>query len=325
MNVDSGEIIREFIGHNDEITDIAFSPDAERLLSGSLGTIYVWDIVSAGIVREFQGHRWAIHGVDFSADGRFVVSIACGTDSIHMNTICSGGGEAFVWHHHTLSELQTWVQENRVLADFTCSQRASFGLSPCVDDVVPTMYVPDTATPFATWTSIPTGEALATLTPSPTMTLSPTPQIRDAGFASIGNNPGELSPASIDVWQYEGEAGKILNILVEAENPARSNSQMTRVPDGLDTILLIRYPDGTEREFDDIEHSVITNSQVNNLILPETGTYTFEIRSWLDESAGAYSLIIEHGELTATPSPTHTVSPTAIATPLQTATVSEDD
>jgi len=79
-NVLSGELIREFEGHEDWIWDIAFSPDGEQAVSGALdGTIILWDVSSGEELKRFDAGDNEVRGVDFSDDG---TQILTGGDAI---------------------------------------------------------------------------------------------------------------------------------------------------------------------------------------------------------------------------------------------------
>lgn len=108
------------------------------------------------------------------------------------------------------------------------------------------------------------------------------------------------------MWEFMGHAGTIISIAVNADVPASLSDETTRVPDGFDTLLVVRAPDGsTIAENDDIEAGIVTISYIERLLLPEDGLYEIEIRSWDNRSGGSYTLVIESIEIgpTVTPSP----------------------
>jgi len=63
------------------ITAVAFSPDGQRILSGSMdGTLKLWDIESGRELQTFCGHHGGVQRVAFSADGRRAIS--AGSDGL---------------------------------------------------------------------------------------------------------------------------------------------------------------------------------------------------------------------------------------------------
>ncbi|KAF5340203.1 hypothetical protein D9611_007896 [Ephemerocybe angulata] len=56
------------------VLSVAFSPDGKDIVSGSLGTITVWDVLGARIKTVLKGHTGGIFSVGFSADGSQIVS-----------------------------------------------------------------------------------------------------------------------------------------------------------------------------------------------------------------------------------------------------------
>jgi hypothetical protein len=103
---------------------------------------------------------------------------------------------------------------------------------------------------------------------------------------------------------FEGQAGQSLTITLNAERPANDFSLEEReARDLLDTVLVIIAPDGSVlAESDDIAEGV-TDSKIENLILPLDGTYIIETRSYGNEMAGPYTLTIELVGGTPTPAP----------------------
>jgi WD40 repeat protein len=62
-------------GHKNAVTDLAFSPDGEYVVSSSLdGTVRVWDAASGETVRVLRGHEDEVYAVEISQNGRWIVS-----------------------------------------------------------------------------------------------------------------------------------------------------------------------------------------------------------------------------------------------------------
>jgi serine/threonine protein kinase len=64
-----------FAGHTDWVLSAAFSPEGQRLLSGSKDkTVRLWDVTTGQETARFEGHTDKVWSVLFTPDGRFVVS-----------------------------------------------------------------------------------------------------------------------------------------------------------------------------------------------------------------------------------------------------------
>jgi len=62
-------------GHTDCVTEVAWSPEGERLASGSFDrTVKVWDAASGKLLATLQGHTDVVHGLAFSPDGKRLAS-----------------------------------------------------------------------------------------------------------------------------------------------------------------------------------------------------------------------------------------------------------
>lgn len=65
------EIIRDFDGHADEITDVLFVPDGQRALTTSLDrTARLWDLATGKELMRYEGHTSAIQALACAHDGR---------------------------------------------------------------------------------------------------------------------------------------------------------------------------------------------------------------------------------------------------------------
>ncbi len=72
---DTHSQVREFLGHQDLISSLHFSPDNRWLMSTSWdGSIRLWDVGTGLMVKKFKGHKGAVHTAIFSQDGKYVYS-----------------------------------------------------------------------------------------------------------------------------------------------------------------------------------------------------------------------------------------------------------
>jgi WD40 repeat protein len=71
----TGQQIRSFVGHKDEVKSVAFSSDSRFVLTGSKDqTARLWDVTTGRQIQIFQGHEDAVSSVAISPDGRFVLT-----------------------------------------------------------------------------------------------------------------------------------------------------------------------------------------------------------------------------------------------------------
>jgi WD40 repeat protein len=74
-DIKTGKVTQTLQGHKGGVHALAFSPEGDRLLSGSLdGTLRLWDLKIGKEVMRFPGVTDQIRSVDFSADGKRVLS-----------------------------------------------------------------------------------------------------------------------------------------------------------------------------------------------------------------------------------------------------------
>ncbi|KAM7210635.1 hypothetical protein V8F06_013974, partial [Rhypophila decipiens] len=67
--------LQTFEGHKDWVESVAFSPDGQRVVSGSGdGTVKIWDAASGSCLQTFEGHKDWVESVAFSPDGQRMVS-----------------------------------------------------------------------------------------------------------------------------------------------------------------------------------------------------------------------------------------------------------
>ncbi len=137
-DIESGNLLRRFIGHTGQVTDIAFGPGGQTALSiAEDGTLMLWDVLTGQFIRRFTGTGGADQ-VAFSPDGRLAVT--------------SNGQQLVLWRIETTQELAEWIVSNRAVAPLTCAQRDQYGISPLCGELgtlTPTPYIAPTLTATA--------------------------------------------------------------------------------------------------------------------------------------------------------------------------------
>ena len=62
-------------GHSHFVSSVSFSPDGNRIVSGSFDrTVKVWDAQTGQETRTLKGHSGVVSSVSFSPDGKRIVS-----------------------------------------------------------------------------------------------------------------------------------------------------------------------------------------------------------------------------------------------------------
>lgn len=207
-----------------------------------------------------------------------------------------------LWRNDSLEQIQAWVLENRVLADLTCQQGASYGLDICSEDGIefaaPTLAPTRTVFPVPTALEI-TNTPFASPTASNTPTPSNTPHLSEQ--VPIGTVSGEIATGGYQRWTFESDPSEPVNIYVNSKD--------------FDTILYIYDMNGNElSQNDDLERidDVFDrqDSGIEDFILPDNGGIRIEIRSFGDAGGGRFTLTIEQvANARATPTLTATAVP----------------
>jgi WD40 repeat protein/serine/threonine protein kinase len=121
-NVQSGDDIQVFKGHTDLVTSVAFSPDGERILSGSADkTVILWKVAKATRLHTFPRQGGKVNGVAFTPDGR--LGLSCSFD--HM--VC-------VWDLKKLTLLERFSDHKGFVYGIASSPNSRWALSASPKD-----------------------------------------------------------------------------------------------------------------------------------------------------------------------------------------------
>lgn len=158
-DVESGQQIRQLVGHSDTVVGIVFSNDGQRLFSaGSDSQIILWDIGTGNVLHRFVNHAGGLGHIQLSPDETLLLGGSLnGTNSLwRVDTgeeirRYKGGfvnsphftpdgrravvgyldGRVELWRiDSTLDELLTWTRENRYIPQLTCEQRELYQVEP---------------------------------------------------------------------------------------------------------------------------------------------------------------------------------------------------
>ncbi|WPJ67032.1 hypothetical protein SMAC4_14111 [Sordaria macrospora] len=90
VELDWNPCLQTLEGHSRSVRSVAFSPDGQRLASGSVdNTIKIWDPASGSCLQTLEGHSQYVDSVAFSPDGQRLAS-GSGDDTIKIWDTASG-------------------------------------------------------------------------------------------------------------------------------------------------------------------------------------------------------------------------------------------
>ncbi|KAJ5253778.1 WD40 repeat-like protein [Penicillium chrysogenum] len=111
-------------GHSNSVLSVAFSPDGQRIVSGSYdNTIKLWDAQTGSELRTLEGHSFSVFSVAFSPDGQSIVS------GSYDNTIK-------LWDAQTGSELRTLEGSSNSVLSVAFSPDGQRIVSGSYDDTI---------------------------------------------------------------------------------------------------------------------------------------------------------------------------------------------
>jgi WD40 repeat protein len=161
LDAETGREILRLAGHSEVVTDVAFSPDGQWILSGSSdATVMLWDAASGSEILSLAGHGSGVTAVAFhprirlaasgEADGSILLwdltqGVALrrytGTEKPVTDLVFMPDGSSFLaaadtdavheWRvDATQEDLLAWIADNREFPELTCQQRRQYQVEP---------------------------------------------------------------------------------------------------------------------------------------------------------------------------------------------------
>lgn len=104
--IDSQEPVRNFIGHQDQVSSLKLSADQKSLLTASWdGSIRLWDIGTALMTKKFKGHAGAVHVAIYSLDEKYIYSAGADRMIRCWNPVTSKVVRTFEGHNAEVTSL----------------------------------------------------------------------------------------------------------------------------------------------------------------------------------------------------------------------------
>ncbi len=154
-----GEVVMSLPASSNFVTDIAFSPTGERMLTGSAdGTLLYWNVATGAVIETLEGHSSSVTHVAFnpripeqaissSLDQTLIVWNLKTGDAINtligherevLSVAFSPNGrqaisgsmdtQVIIWRVQSLQEIVSWARVNRASRELTCDERELYSL-----------------------------------------------------------------------------------------------------------------------------------------------------------------------------------------------------
>ena len=270
-DVTSGHMIRRLTGHDSFVVHGKMTRDVARAVSTSEDlTMILWDLENGDILRRYYDFKSPLTHIEISADGKF--ALIGGPDNSVL--------QWKLWVP-TLDELISWIKENRIVQPFTSEERVLYHLDPLITDNN------DKNNDKNNQIDNETAEGKNAIS---------IPTLCHRFIAKSGKNRGKLKMGEYAIWSYSGKRGEILDIWLEADNPATHLTYSEQIKQkAMDMYVILIAPDGSLLVANDNEATtpVTTNSFLEKVELPVTGIYQIQARTYNDLNEGKYTLTIE--------------------------------
>ncbi|MCB0005360.1 MAG: hypothetical protein KDE04_02875, partial [Anaerolineales bacterium] len=298
----SGQTVRRFIGHADFVVDVVFAPDGQTAISTAQNDpLIVWDVATGTPLRRLP--------LNDRLNSAFRPTLALHPDGQTL-LATDADGTILQWQltAPAPAQLLAWLPSHRTVRELSCAERETYGIEPlCVAGqplVSSAELLLSLQDRFASQTQPQTTRAIAAITTP----LFPPATGHQPQQATLGDNPGTLERYDYDIWHYEGRAGETLQIELLAQVPmttALMSLEDRFTMASLDTLLFLRNPDGTLLAKANDEPGaggrLLTDANIEAIVLPVDGVYEIQARSYLDANAGDYVLRISSREFRVDP------------------------
>jgi WD40 repeat protein len=113
-DLQSGQSVQA-LPHVREVTEIAFSPDGTRLLTGSIDNLArIWDVASGDLIQLFRGHTDFVTTVAYAPSGRYILTGSTDRTAILWD-VMTGTALQIYSHTQPLTSTRFSADEQRVI------------------------------------------------------------------------------------------------------------------------------------------------------------------------------------------------------------------